>query len=149
MNKEVRMADISVKSPTKRTAVAEGFIRVGKETLKMIKEDRIPKGNLMAVSKTAGISGAKLTPRILPLCHPVSITGCVVDLDTEENGVRVRVKVKAEDRTGVEMEAMTACTITLLNIYDMIKPIDKSAEIKDIKLIKKTGGKSGVYERNN
>ncbi len=88
MNKEVRMADISVKSPTKRTAVAEGFIRIGKETLKMIKEDRIPKGNLMAVSKTAGISGAKLTPRILPLCHPVSITGCVVDLDTEENGVR-------------------------------------------------------------
>ncbi len=149
MDKKVNMADISDKIITKRTAQAEGFIKISSKTKKLIKKGDIPKGNVEAVSKTAGISAAKLTPKALPLCHPISLTGCSVDVKIEKEGIRAEVKVKARDRTGVEMEAMFSCSTVLLNIYDMVKPVDKSAEIKFIRLLKKTGGKSGDYERNN
>ncbi len=146
---KIKMTDISSKEETNRTAVAGGFIKLSKETLVLIKSGQIPKGDVIRLSEAAAVSAVKMTPSIVPLCHPVRITGCRADINPEKGGIRVEVEVKAFDRTGVEMEALTAASAALLNIYDMVKPIDRSASIKEIKLIKKTGGKSGDYERES
>ncbi len=147
--KKTKMADISSKKESLRRAVAEGFIEISKKTLLLVKENKIPKGDLIRLSEAAAVSAAKQAPLLLPLCHPVRITGCAADINPEKKGIRVRVEVKALDRTGVEMEALTAVSAALLNIYDMVKPLDRSASIKEIKLVKKSGGKSGSYERKD
>lgn len=143
-----KMVDISAKSVTDRTAVAVGKLTLKPETLAVIKENKLSKGDVITVAKTAAIMGAKKTPGIIPLCHPIAITGTSIDIEINDpNEVIVRATVKTTDKTGVEMEALTAVSIACLTIYDMTKPIDKGIVIGPIYLESKTGGKSGEYKR--
>ncbi len=146
---KTKMADISPKKESLRRARAEGFIEISKKALQIIEKGELPKGDVLRVSETAAISAVKQTPSLLPLCHPVRITGCAVDIKIGSGGLRVEAEVSARDRTGVEMEALTSVAAALLNIYDMVKPVDKGALIREIKLVSKSGGKSGSYERKD
>ncbi len=146
---ELRMIDVSPKQKTLRTAIAEGFIEISPKTLKAIKENKTPKGDIFTSSKLAAIMAAKATPDALPLCHPINITHCDIKFNTEKKGIRVLSLVKTFDRTGAEMEALSAAGTALLNIYDMLKAIDKNMNITNVRLLKKSGGKSGNYEREN
>ena len=140
----LRMIDISEKEKSLRTAEADGFIKMKKETLNKVMKKEGPKGDVLALSKVAGVIAVKKTPFLIPMCHNINITHCNIEFKLEKEGIRVISKIKSFDRTGVEMEALTAVSVTLLNIYDMVKPMDKSMKITDIKLIKKTGGKTDV-----
>ena len=145
----VSMIDVGDKDDTNRTAVAEGTIRMKKNTLNKITSGDIPKGDVFSVAKTAGIMGAKKTSNLLPLCHPLPIENVEVKIDVKQSlpGLKIRTIAKYRGKTGVEMEAMTGCSISLLTIYDMIKGIEKGVEISSVKLIQKKGGKSGEWER--
>ncbi|MCD6482307.1 MAG: cyclic pyranopterin monophosphate synthase MoaC [Candidatus Izimaplasma sp.] len=151
LNKEgyARMVDVSLKDDTKRTAVAEATIKMEKETLKRIIEGGFKKGDVLAVSQVAGIMGAKKTPDIIPMCHPLLLTGIDIyfthNIDTNE--LTIQSTVSLTGKTGVEMEALTAVSIAALTVYDMCKAIDKGMIIKEIKLLKKNGGKSGEFRR--
>ena len=147
----VRMVDVSEKSDTVRTAVAEGRVLVGPEAFRRIKEDDIRKGNVLAVAQIAGIQGAKETSRLIPLCHGLNLAGVEVELelDEEETAVRVRTIAKTAGPTGVEMEALAAASIAALTVYDMCKSVTKDIEITDIRLLAKTGGQSGNYRRHS
>lgn len=137
------MVDITNKAPTLRTAVAQAIVEVSSAaTISAIEEDRVPKGNVFAMSKAAGLLGVKKTPDLLPDCHPLPIE--YTDVQYEINGLQIRIliTVKTIYKTGVEVEAMHGASLVALNIYDMLKPLDKGVEIKSIKLLKKTGGKS-------
>lgn len=143
------MVDIGEKPITKRTAVAEGKLFLKKETLKAILGNRIPKGNVLHTAKLAGIMAAKKTAWLIPLCHPLEITHADIDFSWNKTKREITVKstVSCLGRTGVEMESLTAVAVSCLTIYDMCKPIDKDIVIGEIKLLRKTGGKSGTYER--
>jgi len=139
------MVDITHKQPTLRTAVAQAIVEVStQDTITAIQEDRVPKGNVFAMSKAAGLLGVKKTPDLLPDCHPLPIE--YTDIQYEISGLQIKVliTVKTIYKTGVEVEAMHGASVVALNMYDMLKPIDKGIEIKNIKLLKKTGGKSDI-----
>ncbi len=144
-----RMVDVSEKDKTNRVAVARGEILMRAETLAMIVEKRVAKGDVFSVARVAGIMGAKRTPDLIPMCHPLNITSVAITLTPEQNPSRVEIEatVKVTGQTGVEMEAMTAVSVSALTIYDMCKAVDREMTIGEIQLTKKSGGKSGTFTR--
>lgn len=145
---DAHMVDVSDKEVTARVAVAQGHVRMARETYDIIAEGRAKKGDVLSVARLAGIMGAKKTPDLIPLCHPLPVTKVAVDLtlDPDLPGVRVEGTVKTTGQTGVEMEALTAVSIACLTVYDMAKAVDKAMEIGGIRVLLKDGGKSGRYE---
>ncbi|AET66359.1 molybdenum cofactor biosynthesis protein MoaC [Desulfosporosinus orientis DSM 765] len=143
-----RMVDVSAKEETDREAVARGKIIMKQETLERIRMGQIAKGDVLAVAQVAGIMGAKQTSQLIPMCHPLAITGAKLSFDFEEpDGISIEARVKVSGKTGVEMEALTAVSIAALTIYDMCKAIDKTMTIQEIYLAEKRGGKSGHFIR--
>jgi len=141
------MVDVSGKDATERSATAEGHIRVPPRVLAALRENKTAKGDPLAAAQLAGIMGAKRTPDLIPLCHPLPLTACRVNLELIGETVRAECTVRTNDRTGVEMEALTGVSVALLTVYDMCKGIDKGMEITGVRLLKKSGGKSGDFER--
>ncbi len=142
---DIKMVDVSPKDETLRTATAKGFIRLKKETMELIEKGEMKKGDVLATAQVAGVMAVKKTPDLIPLCHPLRITGVDVEFEVEDDRIEITVTVKSLDRTGVEMEALSAVSAAALTIYDMCKWIDKSMRITDIRLIEKTGGSSGDF----
>jgi cyclic pyranopterin phosphate synthase len=143
------MVDVSAKQPTLRTAIAEALVQMSPELLAAINNGGVAKGDVLGVARLAGIQAAKRTPELIPLSHPLTIHHVAVDFDQDSAGViSVKCTVRALERTGVEMEAMTGATLAALTIYDMCKGSDKSISIGQISLLYKEGGKSGVYRRD-
>ena len=145
---DAHMVDVSEKPVTDRTAVAEGFVRMTEETLAVIADGRAGKGDVLAVARIAGIIAAKKTSDLIPLCHPLQLTKVEIDLAATPGlpGIRVEATVRSSGQTGVEMEALTAVATACLTIYDMVKAVEKSMVIENIRLVLKDGGKSGRYE---
>jgi len=143
------MVDVSAKQPTLRTAIAEALVRMSPELLAAIQSGGVAKGDVLGVARLAGIQAAKRTPELIPLSHPLAIHHVAVDFDQDQTTGRIAVRctVRAMERTGVEMEAMTGAALAALTIYDMCKGSDKSISIAEIRLLFKEGGKSGVYRR--
>ena len=146
---EAHMVDVGGKNVSVREAVAEGLIRLQRETLKLINEGGHKKGDVLAVARVAGIMAAKKTAELIPLCHTIPITAIEIELtpDEAQSAVRCRATVRTQAQTGVEMEALTAVEIALLTIYDMCKAADRGMTLTDIRLVSKTGGKSGDWRR--
>jgi cyclic pyranopterin phosphate synthase len=142
------MVDVSDKGETERVAVARGKVLMAPETMALIQSRGLKKGDVLAVAQLAGIMGAKRTPDLIPLCHPLALTSVKVELalDADHNAVTVEATCKLKGRTGVEMEALTAVSVAALTVYDMVKAVDKSMRVTDIHLVHKSGGKSGIYE---
>ncbi|AVQ40399.1 cyclic pyranopterin monophosphate synthase MoaC [Clostridium botulinum] len=151
INKQGRakMVDVGSKGDTEREAIAYGYVNMKRETLNKIKEGTISKGDVLSVAQVAGIMAAKNTPNIIPMCHPIMINGCDINFhfDFENNNIDITCSVKNTGKTGVEMEALTAVTVAALTIYDMCKAVDREMIISDVKLMKKDGGKSGLFQR--
>jgi cyclic pyranopterin phosphate synthase len=145
----VRMVDVGEKGETERIAVASGHIRMSSRALEAVLRGEVPKGDVLGTARIASIQAAKRTWEWIPLCHPIRLTSIEVDLTPEKDlpGISIRAKIKAKDRTGVEMEALTAVSTGLLTIYDMLKTIDRSMEISEIRLDMKEGGRSGSFMR--
>ena len=141
-----RMVDVSEKAVTARTATASGRVLVAPEVIELLRGEGVPKGDALAVARIAGIMGAKKTPDLIPLCHPLAVSGVKLELSVTDDAVEITATVKTTDRTGVEMEALTAVAVAGLTVVDMIKAVDKRAVITDIRVEKKTGGKSGTWE---
>ncbi len=144
-----RMVDVTDKAPTLREATAEGFVLMRPETLRRILSGDAAKGDVLAVAQVAGIMAAKRTHEMIPMCHPLMLTGADISFEPEEapTGIRIRATVRVKGETGVEMEALTAVSVAALTIYDMAKAIEKGMTITDIRLLKKSGGKSGDFLR--
>jgi len=142
-----RMVDVSGKDVTSRSATATGRVLVSPAVVQALRGDGVPKGDALGVARVAGIMAAKRTPDLVPLCHPLAISGVTVDLEVHDDGVLITATVKTTDRTGVEMEALTAVSVAALTVIDMVKSIDKGAVITDVRVEEKTGGKSGTYQR--
>ena len=141
-----RMVDVSDKSETMRTAIAEAIIRMRPETLALIQSGGMPKGDVLATARIAGIMAAKRTPDLIPLCHPLPITGVTLDLaPSGADSLVIRATVKTTGKTGVEMEALTAASVAALTVYDMCKAVEKGMRIESIRLLEKHGGKSGDW----
>jgi cyclic pyranopterin phosphate synthase len=143
-----RMVDVTSKEPTHRRAVARCNVHMDSETASKIASGAITKGDVLAVSRVAGIQAAKQTPGLLPLCHPLLVGSVFVNFRIEETHVEVEAQVDTVDRTGVEMEALTACAIAALTIYDMCKSVDRGMTIGELALWEKTGGRSGTWRRS-
>jgi len=137
------MVDVSRKRSTAREAVAKGCVVMRAETLSMLKEDRLPKGNALAVAQVAGIMAAKNTSQLIPMCHPLMLDEVKIEFTFIDEGVEITSRVKCTGKTGVEMEALTAVAVTALTIYDMCKAVERGARIERIRLVSKSGGKSG------
>jgi len=146
---EAHMVDVGDKAETVRVAVAEGFVKMKPETLALIRDGNAKKGDVIGTARLAGIMAAKQTANLIPLCHPLMLTKVAVDIteDAALPGLRVEVMVKLSGKTGVEMEALTAVSVACLTIYDMAKAADKAMEIVNIRLLEKSGGKSGDFRR--
>ena len=142
-----RMVDVSEKAVTTRTATASGRVLVSPEVIDLLRGEGVPKGDALAVARIAGIMGAKKTPDLIPLCHPLAISGVKVELSVSDEAVDITATVKTTDRTGVEMEALTAVATAALTVIDMVKAVDKAAAIEDVRVLSKTGGKSGDWSR--
>lgn len=142
-----RMVDVTGKAPTVRAATADGLVRCSPEVVTALRDGTVPKGDVLAVARIAGIAAAKRTPDLLPLAHVIGVHGVVLDLEVVDEGVRVRATVRTADRTGVEMEAMTAVSVAALAVVDMIKGMDRTVEIAGVRLLSKTGGRSGSWLR--
>ncbi len=142
---EARMVDVSDKTDTKRRARATGFIRMRAETLTAIQSANLKKGDVVSTARLAGIMGAKRTADLIPLCHPLPLTHVAVDLTATPRGYEIEARVRTSAETGVEMEALTAVAVAALTIYDMVKAVDRTMRIGDIRLIEKRGGRSGHY----
>jgi cyclic pyranopterin monophosphate synthase len=144
-----RMVDVSEKCDTVRDAVAVGSVSMKRETLEKIREGSISKGDVLAVAQVGGIMGAKNTSQIIPMCHPIMISGCDISfkIDFENTKIEITATTKTVGKTGIEMEALTAVSTAALTIYDMCKAIDREMIINSIMLVKKSGGKSGIFER--
>ncbi|NSB15465.1 cyclic pyranopterin monophosphate synthase MoaC [Clostridium beijerinckii] len=144
-----RMVDVSEKLDTVREAVAIGTVSMKRETIERIKEGTISKGDVLSVAQVGGIMGAKNTQQIIPMCHPIMISGCDISfrIDVENNKIEITATTKTVGKTGIEMEALTAVSTAALTIYDMCKAIDREMVINNIMLVKKSGGKSGIFER--
>ena len=145
----VRMVDVTAKKPTVRTAVAGGMIYMNPQTFDLIQNQKVKKGNVLETARIAGIMAAKKTSELIPMCHPLNITHIQVDFspDASESCMGIEATVRAIDQTGVEMEAITAVSVAALTIYDMCKSYDKEMTISKIRLLKKSGGKSGTFIR--
>ena len=141
------MIDVGEKRTTKREAVAKGKVLLSGKTIELIREGKIPKGDVLNYAQVAAVLAVKKTPELIPMCHPLRITHSKIDFDLGENEIEIKVKVGAVDRTGVEMEALTAVAVAALTIYDMCKAVDKTTEISHIRLMKKSGGRSGDFVR--
>jgi cyclic pyranopterin phosphate synthase len=139
------MVDVSAKDVTKRTAVARGRVEVSARVVELLRGDGLPKGDALAVARIAGIQGAKRTPDLIPLCHPLPIDAVSVDLEVADDAVLIRSSVTTAGRTGVEMEALSSVAIAALTVIDMVKAVDKHARITDIEVIAKSGGRSGDW----
>lgn len=148
---KARMVDVSGKPLTQREAVAEGSVYMKPETIRLIKDRLISKGDVLGVARVAGIMGAKKTSDLIPMCHPLNITSVNIDFDVDEdkNKVDIKTTVRITGQTGVEMEALTATSVAALTIYDMCKAVDKEMVISDIMLMEKRGGKSGEFIEKN
>ena len=142
-----RMVDVSEKAVTARTATASGRVLVAPAVIELLRGEGVPKGDALAVARIAGTMGAKKTPDLIPLCHPLAVSGVKVELSVADAAVEITATVKTTDRTGVEMEALTAVAVAGLTVVDMIKAVDKRAVITDIRVETKTGGKSGAFQR--
>jgi cyclic pyranopterin monophosphate synthase len=144
---EARMVDVSAKAITERVAVAEGRVLMQASTLKLVRSGDAKKGDVLGTARIAGIMAAKRTHELIPLCHPLSLTQVEVDLEPDDElpGVAVRARVKVAGKTGVEMEALTAVSIACLTIYDMVKAVERGMRIEGIRLVEKSGGKSGRF----
>ncbi len=142
------MVDVSAKPDSERVAVAGGSVTMAPETLALIREGGVKKGDVLAVARLAGIMAAKRTPDLIPLCHPLQLTSVELDLslDPERNAVDITATCKLTGKTGVEMEALTAVSVAALTVYDMCKAVDRAMHIGDVRLLHKSGGKSGTYE---
>ena len=146
---EARMVNVGEKEKSKRCAIAEGIVKVKSTTIEKIKKDNLPKGDLFGTARIAGIMAAKKTSELIPLCHNLPISSVKIEIKLVKNDIYVLGTVKCDGKTGVEMEALTAVSASALTIYDMCKSIDRAMEIREIKLIKKSGGKSGDWNRNS
>jgi cyclic pyranopterin phosphate synthase len=142
---QARMVDVSGKPATQRRAVAESFVRLRRATLTLIADGKLPKGDALATARLAGIMAAKRTPDLVPLCHPLVLSHIYVQSMLKPAGVRFEATVACEGQTGVEMEALTAAAIAALTLYDMVKAVEKTAAIETIRLLEKSGGKSGKF----
>jgi cyclic pyranopterin phosphate synthase len=142
-----RMVDVSAKDVTARTATASGRVLVSAEVVALLRGAGVPKGDTLAVARLAGIMGAKQTPALIPLCHPLALSAVSVDLVVGDGSVDITASVRTTDRTGVEMEALTAVSVAALTVVDMVKAVDKRTVITDIRVESKTGGKSGDFSR--
>ena len=142
-----RMVDVSDKAVTARSATATGRVLVSTEVVGLLRGEGVPKGDALAVARLAGIMGAKQTPALIPLCHPLAISGVVLDLVVADDAVEISATVRTTDRTGVEMEALTAVTVAALTVIDMVKAVDKVAVITDVRVEAKSGGRSGDWTR--
>jgi cyclic pyranopterin phosphate synthase len=143
-----RMVDVSDKDETERVAVAAGSVVMAPDTMKLITEGGVKKGDVLSVARLAGIMGAKKTPDLIPLCHPLALNSVEVDLvcDPQRNAVDITATCKVTGRTGVEMEALTAAAVAALTVYDMCKAVDRGMRITEIRLVHKSGGRSGTYD---
>jgi cyclic pyranopterin phosphate synthase len=144
-----RMVDVTAKQPTVRSATAEGHVRCAPHVVAALRSGDVPKGDVLAVARVAGIAAAKRTPELLPLAHVIGVHGVVVDLDVTDSGVDLRATVRTADRTGVEMEALTAVSVAALAVVDMVKGLDRGASIEGVRVIAKSGGRSGDWRRED
>ena len=142
-----RMVDVSAKEPTARTAVASGVLRTTAEVVELLRRDGLPKGDALATARIAGIMAAKRTPDLVPLCHPIALHGVTVDIEVTDEAVEITATARTADRTGVEMEALTSVAVAGLTVIDMVKAVDPRAKITDVRLLAKSGGKSGDWIR--
>jgi cyclic pyranopterin monophosphate synthase len=142
-----RMVDVAAKTPTVRRAVAAGLLRTTAEVIGLLRRDGLPKGDAVAVARIAGIMGAKRTPDLIPLCHPIALHGVTVDLTLHDDSVEITATVRTADRTGVEMEALTAVTTAGLTLIDMVKAVDPAAVLDRVRVLTKEGGKTGDWQR--
>jgi cyclic pyranopterin phosphate synthase len=143
------MVDVGDKASTRRVAVATGIVRMQPETAALIRDGRAGKGDVLGVARIAGIMATKRTSDLIPLCHPLPVTHVEIDLEVGDDHVAIRAQVETRGQTGVEMEALTAVSVTALTIYDMVKAVDRGIEIDDVRLALKDGGKSGRWERTD
>ena len=143
-----RMVDVSAKDVTPREAVATGRLVTTAEVVGLLRRDGLPKGDALAVARVAGIAGAKRTSDLVPLCHPIALHGVTVDLELTDDSVEIVATTRTADRTGVEMEALTAVVVAGLALYDMVKAVDRSATLTDVRLLSKSGGRSGQWQRD-
>lgn len=143
-----RMVDVSAKDVTARSATASGRVLVSSRVVELLRGEGVPKGDALGVARVAGIMAAKRTPDLVPLCHPLAISGVTVDLVVTDSSVDISATVRTTDRTGVEMEALTAVSVAALTVVDMVKAVDKDAEITDVRVEAKSGGKSGDWSRS-
>jgi len=142
-----RMVDVSAKDVTVRSATASGFLATTPDVIELLRGDGVPKGDALAVARIAGIQASKRTPDLVPLCHPVAIHGVVMNLAVMDDGVAIGATVRTVDRTGVEMEALTCVAVAGLTLIDMIKAVDRSATLTDVRVEEKTGGRRGTWRR--
>ena len=142
-----RMVDVSQKRVTIREATASGRLRTTSEVIELLRQNGLPKGDALAVARVAGIAGAKRTPDLVPLCHPVALHAVTVELAMRDDSVEITATTRTADRTGVEMEAITAVMAAALTLYDMVKAVDRAAQLTDIQLVHKSGGRSGEWNR--
>ncbi|HVX46960.1 MAG TPA: cyclic pyranopterin monophosphate synthase MoaC [Mycobacteriales bacterium] len=144
---QARMVDVSGKDVTTRTATASGLVRTTPEVLARLADATVPKGDVLAVARIAGIMGAKRTSELIPLCHPIGIDGIEVTAEVVTGGVRLTAELRTAERTGIEMEALTAVAVAGLSVIDMIKALDRGAQLTDVRVEAKAGGRSGEYRR--
>ena len=142
-----RMVDVSQKRVTIREATASGRLRTTSEVIELLRQNGLPKGDALTVARVAGIAGAKRTPDLVPLCHPVALHAVTVELAMRDDSVEITATTRTADRTGVEMEAITAVMAAGLTLYDMVKVVDRAAQLTDIRLVHKSGGRSGEWNR--
>lgn len=142
-----RMVDVTGKEATARVAVATGRLRTTAEVVELLRRDGLPKGDALATARIAGIMGAKRTPDLVPLCHPIALSGVLLDLEPAGDEVGIRATVRTTDRTGVEMEALTAVAVAGLTLHDMVKAVDPAAVLTDVRVERKDGGKTGSWTR--
>lgn len=142
-----RMVDVGAKAVTRREAAASAFVKLGPETLRLVRSNTVAKGDVLNTARLAGIQAAKRTSELIPLTHPIPLDSVAVDLEVLKTGVRVSCRVRAEAKTGAEMEALTGAAVAALTVYDMVKAVERSAEVVRLRLDHKSGGKSGVYRR--
>jgi cyclic pyranopterin phosphate synthase len=142
-----RMVDVAAKEVTVRTARARGRVQVSKDVIEALRGPGVPKGDVIAVARIAGIQAAKRTPDLVPLCHPLALHGVEVDVSVLDDSIEIEANVRTADRTGVEMEALTAVSVAALTVVDMVKAVDRAAVINDVRVVEKTGGRSGTWQR--
>ncbi len=145
----MKMVDVGAKERTERVAVATARLRMQPATVARIREGRVEKGDVLAAARLAGVMATKRTPDLIPLCHPIALTGVTVEVTLDEGGAAVRAEVKTLDRTGVEMEALTAAATAALTIYDMVKSVDRGMVIESLQLEHKAGGRTGTWNRGS